>query len=62
MSFAIGIKMFDEQLKELQERNLQRTKEIIKQMGTKYLLHPSNNVTNQKYQSFLEKSSANRHK
>ena len=54
--------MFDEQLKELQERNLQRTKEIIKQMGTKYLLHPSNNVTNQKYQSFLEKSSANRHK
>lgn len=48
--------MLDEQLKDLQERNFLRTQEIIKQMGTKYLLHPANNVTRQKYKSSLRKA------
>tara|TARA_R110000868_G_scaffold142084_1_gene359186 strand:+ start:533 stop:700 length:168 start_codon:yes stop_codon:yes gene_type:complete len=48
--------MLDEQVKELQERNFMRTQEIIKQMGTKYLLHPANNVTRQKYKTSLRKA------
>jgi hypothetical protein len=56
MNFAIGTPMLDEQLKELQDRNFMRTQEIIKQMGTKYLLHPSNNVTRQKYKTSLRKA------
>jgi len=36
--------MSDEQLQELQQRNMQRVKDAIEKLGNKYLCHPDNRV------------------
>ena len=46
----------DESLQELQARNELRAKQIIEQMGSKYLCHPSNFVTKAKFKKVLRKS------
>lgn len=43
----------EDQLKQLNERNKQRAQAAIASMGQKYLCHPSNKVTRQKYQERL---------
>ena len=46
----------EKQLEELAARNAQRVEEAKKRMGSKYLCHPSNFVTKEKYRK-LQKSS-----
>jgi len=46
----------DEALKELQARNEARVKQMIEQMGTKYLCHPANFITKAKFKKDLRKS------
>ena len=46
----------DETLKELQARNEARAKQMIEQMGTKYLCHPANFITKAKFKKVLRKS------
>lgn len=48
--------MKDETLKELQARNEARAKQMIEQMGTKYLCHPANFITKAKFKKALRKS------
>lgn len=48
--------MTDQELKELQERNLVRAKQLIEKMGSKYLCHPDNKVTKAKFKRVLKKS------
>ncbi len=48
--------MNDEQMKALAERNMQRAKEAIKKMGTKYVCHPANKITKAKWKQTLRKS------
>lgn len=50
--------MTDAQLQELQQRNLQRAKEKIAEMGSRYLCHPANRVTRQQHQSNLNRTYA----
>lgn len=37
----------EQQLMEMRQRNEQRVKDAIEQLGSKYLLHPSNHVKKQ---------------
>lgn len=46
----------DETLKELQARNEALAKQMIEQMGTKYLCHPANHITKAKFKKALRKS------
>lgn len=48
--------MTDQELKELQERNLRRVQEAIQSMGEKYLCHPNNQITKRKFRQELKRS------
>jgi DNA-binding transcriptional MocR family regulator len=48
--------MTEQEYKELQERNLIRARERIKEMGEKYLCHPVNQMTKSKFRKILRTS------
>jgi DNA-binding transcriptional MocR family regulator len=48
--------MTEQEYKELQERNLIRARERIKEMGEKYLCHPANQMTKSKFRKILRTS------
>jgi hypothetical protein len=48
--------MTDQELIELRERNAARVQQKIKEMGEKWLLHPNNGATKQKYRKILRTS------
>ena len=48
--------MTDQELEELQARNAQRLEEVKLKMGDKWLLHPANKVTKEKWQKVIKTS------
>ena len=48
--------MTDQELEELQQRNAQRLEEVKAKMGDKWLLHPANKVTKEKWQKVIKTS------
>ena len=48
--------MTEQEIMELQERNAKRAQEAIKQLGEKYLCHPSNQITKKKFKKELARS------
>ncbi len=48
--------MTDKELEELQQRNAQRLAEVKLRMGDKWLLHPTNKVTKEKWQKVIKTS------
>ena len=48
--------MTDQELKELQERNIARARAKIAEMGSKWLCHPENAVTKSKFKKLLKTS------
>lgn len=48
--------MTDQELQELQQRNAQRLEEVKLKMGEKWLLHPANKVTKEKWQKVIKTS------
>jgi hypothetical protein len=51
-----SIIMTDQELEELQQRNAQRLAEVKLRMGDKWLLHPANKVTKEKWQKVIKTS------
>ena len=50
--------MTDQEILELRERNEQRLAIAKEQLGNKYLLHPSNQITKRKFKQTLKRSKA----
>ena len=48
----------DNELMELRARNEQRLAQAKEQLGNKYLLHPSNQITKRKFKQTLKRSKA----
>ncbi len=48
--------MTDQELEELQQRNAKRLEEVKLKMGDKWLLHPANKVTKEKWQKVIKTS------
>ncbi len=48
--------MTEQQLIELQQRNLARAKQKIAELGQRYLCHPTNRVTRKTFQQQLNRS------
>lgn len=46
--------MTEQELKELRERNAERVKQKIIELGAKWILHPDNAATKEKHKSILE--------
>jgi len=44
-----------QELNELQQRNEERVKHAILELGSKYLLHPDNKVTKSKFKKLIAK-------
>lgn len=51
-------KMTDQEIIELRQRNEERLRVAKEQMGDKYLLHPSNQITKRKFRQTLKRSKA----
>jgi len=49
--------MTDEELEELRARNAQRLAEFKEKMGEKWLLHPANQVTKDKWKKVIKTAS-----
>lgn len=50
--------MTDQELVDLRERNELRLVKAKEQLGNKYLLHPSNQITKRKFKQTLKRSKA----
>lgn len=50
--------MTDQELVDLRERNELRLVKAKEQLGNKYLLHPSNQITKRKFKQTLKRSTA----
>jgi hypothetical protein len=51
-----SIIMTDKELEELQHRNAMRLEEVKLRMGDKWLLHPANKVTKEKWNKVIKTS------
>lgn len=51
-----SIIMTEQELEELQQRNAKRLGEVKAKMGDKWLLHPANKVTKEKWQKVIKTS------
>lgn len=49
----------DEELEELRRRNAARVEEAKQSMGTRYLLHPANQVTRKSFQKRIRQTRKN---
>jgi hypothetical protein len=51
--------MTEQELKELQERNLARVQQKIKELGPKWLCHPQNRIPKVKFKSDIDQNRKN---
>lgn len=58
MNVATNSVMTELELVELRDRNEQRLAKAKEQLGNKYLLHPSNQITKRKFKQTLKRSKA----
>lgn len=48
--------MTDQEIIELRQRNAQRLEEAKKKLGSRWLLHPDNKATKEKWQEIVQKT------